>query len=56
MTPNNPNKQPAKLYKTAEDAVPIVDQLPKREMAKLAKYLIDKISAPKTTKPQVTEV
>lgn len=54
MNPNNPNKQPVKLYKTAEDAVPVVDQLPKREMAKLAKYLIDKITAPKATKTQAT--
>lgn len=56
MNPNNPNKKTAKLYKTAEDAVPVVDQLPKREMAKLAKYLIDKIATHKVTKPQSTEV
>lgn len=56
MTPNNPNKQPARLYKTAEDAVPIVDQLPKREMAKLAKYLIDKIATPKAQKNTSVEV
>lgn len=41
--------QPAREYKLAEDVIPIVDQLPDREAAKVAQHIITRLVQPKVS-------
>lgn len=41
--------QPVREYKFAEDVIPVVDQLPDREAARVAQHIIARLSQPKVS-------